>query len=71
MQVLLTKFTKHIKQNKTTLFLIIMETEFTVVGADVNSARRPYHKPMMTVVELQHQTQLLQASRPDYYPENW
>lgn len=33
--------------------------------------RKEYKKPTTQVVKLQQAPQLLQASRPDYYPEPW
>ena len=33
--------------------------------------RKDYEEPTMKVVELQQQQQLLQASKPDYIPEEW
>ena len=33
--------------------------------------KRNYERPQMQVVELREMPQLLQASKPDYYPENW
>ena len=33
--------------------------------------RRDYEKPTMQVVKLQHQSALLQASKPDYDSESW
>ena len=33
--------------------------------------RKEYEKPQMRVHELRQTSQLLQASKPDYYPEPW
>ncbi len=33
--------------------------------------KRPYERPQVTIVEMRVQPQLLQASKPDYYPEPW
>lgn len=33
--------------------------------------RKDYEKPTMQVVKLQHQSPLLQASKPDYDSESW
>ena len=33
--------------------------------------QKEYKKPTMQVVKLKHMPQLLQSSKPDYYPEPW
>ena len=33
--------------------------------------KRPYERPQMQTVELRERPRLLDASRPDYYPEPW
>ncbi len=34
-------------------------------------AKRTYDRPTMRIVELKERPRLLDASRPDYYPEQW
>jgi len=35
------------------------------------NTKRAYEKPQMRVYELRQGPQLLQASKPDYLPEEW
>ena len=35
------------------------------------NTKRTYEKPQMRVYELRQRPQLLQASKPDYLPEEW
>ena len=35
------------------------------------NTKQTYEKPQMRVYELRQGPQLLQASKPDYYPEPW
>ena len=34
-------------------------------------SKKVYERPQMEVIELQHKTQLLTASKPDYEPYPW